>query len=410
VLWPPLFQRRPFPGGHARLPRRLQPDKPGFYAAGNVDEKARAQLNWCVRSGKWEIRSEAGTNGVLFGVGGPAVIFCERPVATNFRVEYTTWSPNPGDRSVYVPFHAELHLQGHLPVPVGRRLQHDQLHPARGDKTGREQDELAGAREEVPVIIQKIDDQLDMSVDGASLFSVKDAGYERVRDELSGMQGCASASSPGPTACSSTTWRSTLCPAPGRRRSRRKRRRSTRSGRDSTARRREGHHRRDRSGGVELRGEFPQRAVRGVQAQAGRANAGRGLLRGTEGRQRGRERERLLTLATPPLKTGEVEVELLAKFYEGECATLSLLNGQKAELAAVSIGADGTFYAKTAEGVKKLKDRISYLNRRRMRACISSRNAGSPSVWASTRLTACSTSAWSTCTRVVGPKASPTIR
>lgn len=336
----------------------------GSYPAGNVAPQARAKLNWCVRRGKWEIRSDDSGNGYLFGAGAPGDIIIDRPVSGNFRLEYTTWSSNPGDRSAFLCIpqpnfdfkdvylflfganyskqNALLRGSTYLAAPITTSL------PIPGKKHR--------------VTIQKTDALLQMWVDGAVILSAKDRDYGTIQSELTGAQGVC---------IGLYTWSDGVCYDDLRILNLPQVRRETLPA--------------DAKTDYTLWRGFEDDAVGKVPGNASVHCGGSGSVivrneptvvyypkpRGqelvddhcVELKSSGRTSRASMTFPTQAMQSGEVEAELLARSFVGECGSVSLIDGEGGELASVVISKDGTFNARTPKGLKRLRDRISYQNR-----------------------------------------------
>ena len=338
----------------------------GSYPAGNIEPEKRAKLNWCVRHGKWEIRQAQDGNGYLWGEGGPADIILERPLQANFVLEYTTWSENPGDRSAFVcvpqpnfefkdiyGFHFGAgYSQNNAIYRQGQALAGPVTAPL----------PVAGHRHHV--IISKTDDMLRMSIDGQSVFSVRDAEYAQVEGELSGPQGLCVGLYTWSDGVAYDDLKVYNLPAA----------RSEVLAEDAQI---------EFSGVRTFEGDTIDGVPAGVDVAA--ADGCAATIRNEptvvyypkpKGQALVPDHCLALTddspaagsvvsviMPLPSLTSGEVEVELLAERWEGECATVSLLDAGGGELGAVVITADGSFMARTEQGETKLADTISYKNR-----------------------------------------------
>ena len=337
----------------------------GAYGQGNVDPAVRARLHWCVRRGTWAIRREPDGNGFLHGAGGPAVIVVEKPLGANFRLEYTAWSPHPGDRSAF------------LCVPRANFRYHDiyGFHFAGGyskysliTRLGRPMTDNATSLLPRPgqrcrVVIQKTDARLAMFVDGQPLFAATDANYAAIREELATGMG---------TRVGLYTWSDGMCfddlkvfALPGR------------GPRLAKAARVE------RSLWQGFEAETPGEAPRGATVHAGPSCSARVADEPTvvyHPKPTGQKLTRDLcvelkdpsgkpgatasvTVAFPAIRSGEVEAELLAWSHTGACAEVAVVGEDGSALAAVLVDAAGRFVARTPAGTRRLRDRISYKNR-----------------------------------------------
>ncbi len=338
----------------------------GSYPAGNIDPAERAKRNWCVRRGKWEIRAGAENNGYLWGAGGPADVILERTVGPNFRLEYTAWSPHPGDRSAFVcvpqpnfefknvyDFHFgsnysqnnALYRQGQLVAgPVTAPL------PVAGMKSR--------------VVIQKVDDLLQLLVDGMTVFAVRDPGYARVEGELSGPQGLYAGLFTWSEGVAYDDLKLYNLPGP-RREPLAEDARATytlaRTFEPDTVDRPPAEAKVQTAAGCSVTVRDEPTVVFHPKPQGHSLVSDHCLTVVDENPAPGAVAA--VTVPLPSLASGEVEAELLATSWQGECATVSLVDGGGGELAAVVITADGSFMARTADGEARLLDRISYLNR-----------------------------------------------
>ncbi len=338
----------------------------GSYPAGNIEPEKRAKINWCVRRGKWEIRREQDGNGYLWGEGGPADIILERPLRVNFLLDYTTWSDNPGDRSAFVCVpQPNFEFKDFYGFHFGANYSQNNAIYRQGQAlTGPVTAPLPVAGRKHHVTISKNDDMLRMSVDGQTVFSVRDPGYAQVAGELAGPQGVC---------VGLYTWSDGVAyddiklynlPAA----------RSEVLAEDAQI---------ELSEARTFESDAVDGAPAGVDVAAadgcsvtvrdeptvvyyakpkGQAFVPDHCLSLTDDNPAAGAAVSA-TLPLPSLPSGEAEVELLAESWDGECATLSLLDADGGELGAVLITADGSFMARTGEGEQVLTDTISYLNR-----------------------------------------------
>ena len=343
-------------------------DRPelGSYPAGNIAPEQRAKLNWCVRRGKWEIRPAGDKTGYLWGAGGPADIILERPLSPNFRLEYTTWSENPGDRSAFVCVpQPNFAFKDIYYFHFGANYsQNNALYRQGQVLAGPVPAPLPVAGKKCRVVVQKVDDLLQLFVDGTAVFSVRDKGYAQIEGEISGSQGLCAGLYTWSDGVAYDDLKAYNLPGPRR---------------ETLAEDAKAEHALARTFEQDSVGQ-PLAGV-DVQTAAGCSVSVRDeptVIFYPEPKGQTLVPDHCLEIADenpapgataavtvplPSLSSGEVETELLATSWQGECATLSLVDAQGGELAAVVITADGSFLARTADGVQKLHDRVSYKNR-----------------------------------------------
>lgn len=338
----------------------------GSYPAGNIEPEKRAKLNWCIRRGKWEIRQEQDGNGYLWGEGGPADIILERPLRPNFLLEYTTWSENPGDRSAFVCVpQPNFEFKDFYGFHFGASYSHNNAIYRQGQVlAGPVTAPLPVAGKKHHVLITKVDDLLQMSVDGQTIFSVRDAGYAQVAGELAGPQGICVGLYTWSDGVAYDDLKVYSLPA---------------ARKEVLAEDAQIEYSVARTFADDAVGQPPTAIY--VKAADGCSVTVRDeptVVYYPKPKGQGLVPDHCLALidgnpaqgaaasATLPLASltgGEVEVELLAESWEGECATLSLLDADGRELGALLVTADGSFMARTAEGEQTLTHTISYQNR-----------------------------------------------
>ena len=177
----------------ARLVFRDDFDRPRLdaWTAQNIRAETRAELNWRIRRGTWEIQTDAAGNRCLLGVGTPAEILLDKTLGSNFRLEYTAWSDNPGDRSALVcvprPNFAFRDIYGfHFGASYSKRNLITRLRQMIGEPVTKPLPEPGRKHR---VVIQKQDAQLSMFIDGKAVLSVKDDRYDAISGDLETIQG-----------------------------------------------------------------------------------------------------------------------------------------------------------------------------------------------------------------------------
>ncbi|MDD5706251.1 MAG: hypothetical protein PHR35_10015, partial [Kiritimatiellae bacterium] len=161
------------------------------YAAGNIDAEARKQMRWTSVKGSWETRHDESGNGYLCGSGTPGELLCDRAAGINFRLEYTTWSTNVGDRGAIMalPLPNFVYKVVYLFQIGGGNSRYNRIYREGKPLVAADTTMLPRAGVRQRVVIQKQDDLLEMFVDGQRLYAVKDPEYSRTGEEISGPMG-----------------------------------------------------------------------------------------------------------------------------------------------------------------------------------------------------------------------------
>ena len=155
---------------------------------------ARAHLGdaWKVERGSWEIRGKPNDRH-LFGAGDGGTIVCTRAIGSDMRIEYTAWSPHPGDRSVWLGFPEPANDGDSYPYRKGYLFQYGSYYSTKnaiqcGGKTiaGPLNAPLPKPDKRSRVVIQKQGITLQMFVDGKKVFDVSDRGQKGNR-RIAGM-------------------------------------------------------------------------------------------------------------------------------------------------------------------------------------------------------------------------------
>lgn len=327
------------------------------------------RFHWRVRDGKWEIRQGPDGNGYLYGIGEPGLVVLTERLGSNFRVEYTAWSDNPGDRSlqVCVPLESRQYEDIYF-FGVGSyfstrnqllRGETGNLKPMAEPKT----EPIPKPGERCRVIVQNRDGLLELFVNGETVFSVKDKEYMSVQGRFATPRGVNVALyvwSKGVAFDDLVVYdlpQSQMMVADG------KPAQSFWEGFQGVA-----------------PGPAPERVI--VQVSAGCSAA---VVDEPTVRYKPKEpyKDNLhgfvsdpcldlndtnvetgqtasVTVPFAPIESGEVEVELLAWSYQGEAAEVSLVRSNGTAAATLIVDGDGNFYARTPSGRQRLQDHISY--------------------------------------------------
>ena len=159
----------------------------GAFPEGNVAPAAREKLDWCIRQGEWEIRTEPNGNRHLYGKGNPGTIAINKSASANFRLEYTTWSQHDGDRSAILS--RQLPNFKHQDVygfHVGGGFSKYNIIVHEGRKVAGPTSRYLPIRDRKQrVVIEKSGDRLVMSIDNDTVFDVRDDQYsDKVAPEI----------------------------------------------------------------------------------------------------------------------------------------------------------------------------------------------------------------------------------
>ena len=323
----------------------------------------RAELGdeWRIEKGGWELRGK-GRDRSLFGTGDGVTIVCTRPIAADMRIEYTTWSPNPGDRSLWLGF-SEGEGGGDYQYRSAYLFQYGSYYSTR-NAIQRGGAAIAGpvdapmpvSNRRSRVVVQKQGTTLKMFVDGKSVFDVRDrgqAGSRRITGPHFGFYHWGDGVYfDDIKAYRLPVEKGTEPPAEVRLLV-------------------------DFEAGTE--GQTP-RSVHPVQDGAGKAavrneptfiyvpKKGETLVRDQclhlHGPSPRDDENAGFSFRFKPLTSGQIEVELLARSYEGACMEVALLDKDGESLAALTVDGNGEFWAGTpSRGGRKLKDTIEFRHR-----------------------------------------------
>jgi len=341
-------------------------DEVGAFPEGNVDPSIREKLDWCIRRGEWKIQAETDGNRYLRGQGSPGLIAIDKSVIENFRLEYTTWSEHPGDRSVVLSRQLpNFKYQDVYGFHLGGGYSRYNVIYHGGRKVAGPVDRLLPVlRTRQLVAVEKRGERLVMTVDGKVLFDVRDDQYaNKVAAELAAAHALV---------VGFYTWSEGVCfddvklyqfpaetiyqvPAEAKA-----------QGLYAV------------SFETDMPDANPKHATVDIQA-GGKAcvvNETNVVFHpDPEGQElvedlcllldvsQGQEATAAATFAFKPLDDGFVELDVLARGVDRDCLTVALVDGRGRSLATLKVDRKGCFVAHTADGPQPLLRAVSYKNR-----------------------------------------------
>ena len=327
------------------------------------DSFQRAELgkDWQVEKGSWELKGKANDRSV-FGAGDGGTLVCTRPIGADMRIEYTAWSPHPGDRSLWLGF-AKAPTGDGYQWRNGYLFQYGSYYSTR-NAVQRRGAMLAGpldapmpvANKKSRVVVHKQGVALEMFIDGQKVFDIRDrnaGGNRRIEGRHFGFYIWGD----GVHFSDVKAYRLPVSEAA------------------------EPHPLVNRLVDFEKdqAGKAPAAVV---PAQSGgctatvvdeptfvyRPKQGEVLVRDLCVRLHdtaaGEEAHAGCHFTFDPILSGQIEVELLARSYEGRPLEVTLLGKGLAPLASVYIDAKGEFWAGAPKGgPRRLKNTIEYIHR-----------------------------------------------
>ena len=322
---------------------------------------ARLSNHWQIERGTWEAQGK-GKDTSVFGSGDGGTLVCTQPIGANMRIEYTTWSSHPGDRSVWLGFD-KAPAGDSYQWRKGYLFQYGSYFSTRNAIQRR--GALLAAPLDAPmpvpnrkshVVVQKQGIALQMFIDGKKVFDIRDrkaSGNRRVAGRHFGFYVWGDGMHFSHVKAYSLPGSQPAEPKP--RVSRLVDFEKDKVGTAPTAVVPAA------NGGCTAtvvdeptfvykpkQGEMvvPDRCIRLHDTVAGdKASAG-------------------FRLAFDPIESGQIEVEFLARSYEGRPLEIALVGKGPSPLATVQVDARGEFWASVPGGKpRKLKDTVEHIHR-----------------------------------------------